>query len=266
MSRASTARRQLHFAYGSNLWLEQMAVRCPNSYYVGRAVLPDYRWLINKRGFANIVPASGYSVHGLVYELGAGDEIRLDKSEGVSSGAYSKDYLPLLLHRAPRALRIPTQSLVDDGGPERAIDALQLPTTSARKDKAYLQPSVLVYISHDFVASSDPRSEYIDRMNSGIRDAIAMGVPEDFFQTAVYPFITIRSAVHNVTHRQSVRTRAAPPALPPPRTRRTRSASYPREGFGGHTKAYHQKMGDTGAMIFQRPEGAHYGTGDWDDR
>ncbi|GAW12847.1 hypothetical protein ANO14919_022180 [Xylariales sp. No.14919] len=228
MSGAPTAPRQLYFAYGSNLWLKQMATRCPNSYYVGRAVLPDYRWLINERGFANIVPASGYTVHGLVYELGAGDEARLDRSEGVSKRAYSKDYLPLLLHRAPRALRIPTQSLVEDGGPERVTGALQLQMTSARKHRAYLHSKVLVYISYDYVAPGDPRTEYIDRMNYGIRDAIAMGVPEDFFQTALYPLLTTRPAVHDVTRRQSLRARGAP-TLPPPKTRRSRSAGYPRE-------------------------------------
>ncbi|KAI0440171.1 hypothetical protein F4803DRAFT_528341 [Xylaria telfairii] len=225
MSRAPIAPRQLYFAYGSNLWLKQMATRCPNSYYVGRAVLPDYRWQINERGFANILPASGYSVHGLVYELGAGDETRLDRSEGVSSRAYSKDYLPLILHEAPRALRIPTQSLVEGGGPERVINAQM---TSPRKHKPYLQPGVLVYVSHDFVASGDPRDEYINRMNYGIRDAITMGVPEDFFQTAMHPSIMNRPVVHNVTRRRSLRARGAP-TLSAAKTRRSRSASYSRE-------------------------------------
>ncbi|KAI0506347.1 hypothetical protein F5B22DRAFT_623896 [Xylaria bambusicola] len=231
MSRPSTARRQLYFAYGSNLWLEQMATRCPHSYYVGRAVLPDYRWLINERGFANIVPASGYTVHGLVYELGVGDEPRLDRSEGVSKGVYSKDYLPLLLHQAPRALQISTQSLAEDGSLERAIGASQLQMTSGRKRRAYLQPRVLVYISYDFVAPGDPRTEYTDRMNYGIRDAATMGVPEDYFQNALYPLLGTRPAVHNVTRRQSLRAPGGP-ALPPPKTR-SRSTSYPRKEIGG---------------------------------
>uniref|UniRef100_A0A0D2Y0V7 gamma-glutamylcyclotransferase n=1 Tax=Fusarium oxysporum (strain Fo5176) TaxID=660025 RepID=A0A0D2Y0V7_FUSOF len=62
---------QLYFAYGSNLWLQQMASRCPESYYVGRAVLLDHRWQINSRGFANVIPCSGYNVHGLVYQCRA---------------------------------------------------------------------------------------------------------------------------------------------------------------------------------------------------
>ncbi|RWA03209.1 hypothetical protein EKO27_g11895 [Xylaria grammica] len=253
MSGAPTAPRQLYFAYGSNLWLKQMATRCPNSYYVGRAVLPDYRWLINERGFANIVPASGYTVHGLVYELGAGDEARLDRSEGVSKRAYSKDYLPLLLHRAPRALRIPTQSLVEDGGPERVIGALQLQRTSARKHRAYLHSKVLVYISYDYVAPGDPRTEYVDRMNYGIRDAIAMGVPEDFFQTALYPLLTARRPCTTLPVDS-----LCVPVVP---------QLYLHQKLGGvglpatHAKAHHQNMGHTGTVIIRRPVGVHYGTG-----
>src|SRR4051812_23531921 len=104
--------RQLYFAYGSNLSLEQMATRCPSSYFIGRAVLPDYQWQINQRGFANIVPRSGFSVHGLVYELNGDDEVRLDRSEGVHSGAYSKVLLPIIMYDAPEALQLRTRKFL----------------------------------------------------------------------------------------------------------------------------------------------------------
>ncbi|KAA8572454.1 hypothetical protein EYC84_003074 [Monilinia fructicola] len=45
----------LYFAYGSNLSLTQMKARCPNSTYYGLGVLQGYRWIINQRGYANIV-------------------------------------------------------------------------------------------------------------------------------------------------------------------------------------------------------------------
>ncbi|KAI3332878.1 hypothetical protein F4824DRAFT_474009 [Ustulina deusta] len=222
---ASIPPRQLYFAYGSNLWLKQMATRCPNSYYAGRAVLPDYRWQINERGYANIVPTSGFTVHGLVYELGAGDEARLDRSEGVSSGAYSKAYLPVILHMASAALRLPTQSIVEDGGPEQIIGTARHQMTSVRRRETCLWPSVLVYVSYDFVLWGNPRDEYIDRMNSGIRDAIAMGVPEDFFENAIRPSIPKRPIVRHVDRQRSLRSRA-PRIAAAPNIRRSRSVSY----------------------------------------
>ncbi|KAI9646721.1 hypothetical protein NHQ30_004718 [Ciborinia camelliae] len=45
----------LYFAYGSNLSLTQMQTRCPNSTYYGLGLLQGYRWIINERGYANIV-------------------------------------------------------------------------------------------------------------------------------------------------------------------------------------------------------------------
>ncbi|KAI0481570.1 hypothetical protein F4859DRAFT_425196 [Xylaria cf. heliscus] len=218
--------RQLYFAYGSNLWMEQMATRCPNSHFMGRAVLPDYRWQINERGYANIVPASGFSVHGLVYELGAGDEPRLDRSEGVSTGAYSKAYLPVVLHMAASALRIPTRSLVEDGGPGRVIGEAHQQMIPLRQREACLWPGVLVYVSYNFIRWGQPRDEYIDRINSGIRDALAVGVPGDFFQNAVRSFVPDRPVVRHVNRQRSLRART--PQASSPKARRSQSVSYQR--------------------------------------
>ncbi|KAB8300284.1 hypothetical protein EYC80_000484 [Monilinia laxa] len=46
----------LYFAYGSNLSLTQMKSRCPNSTYYGLGLLQGYIWIINERGYANIIP------------------------------------------------------------------------------------------------------------------------------------------------------------------------------------------------------------------
>ena len=83
--------RSLYFAYGSNLQLKQMAKRCPDSQYQGRARLHNFRWQINDRGFANIIPDPNTFVEGLCYLLSAEDEMRLDRSEGVPT-AYQKKW------------------------------------------------------------------------------------------------------------------------------------------------------------------------------
>ncbi len=181
------APRQLYFAYGSNLWLQQMAARCPGSQYVGRAVLPDHRWQINERGFANVVPCSGYAVHGLVYAVDGADEARLDRSEGVRAGAYSKAYRAVVLYPAPPALQKQTRRLADHarGGPSPSRPR---PRPLVERG-ARLQHDVLIYMSHDHVRDGAPREEYVGRMNAGIRDAVALAVPADFFDTAVRGYI-----------------------------------------------------------------------------
>lgn len=171
----SSSRPRLYFAYGSNLALAQMASRCPASYYIGRAVLPDYQWQINERGYANVIARPGYSVHGLVYELLGDDEARLDRSEGVSSGAYAKALRTVMLHPAPLGAQVKTKKAVKEG-----LELGGRPERPAR-----LERNVLVYLSEVYVTWGRPREEYIDRMNNGLRDAMALGVPSAYFENAV---------------------------------------------------------------------------------
>lgn len=113
-----TASDRLYFAYGSNLSPEQMARRCPDSIFLGKATLRGHRWQINERGVANLgpvvpaVPAAGSKagsrgrsrggdnnsrdksedavVEGLIYAISVADERQLDSYEGVAKGRYDK--------------------------------------------------------------------------------------------------------------------------------------------------------------------------------
>tara|TARA_Y100000310_G_scaffold264301_1_gene274928 strand:- start:332 stop:799 length:468 start_codon:yes stop_codon:yes gene_type:complete len=84
-----------HFAYGSNLWFKQMDARCSDNEQIDKGKLKDYRWIISSRGYANIVESKGDYVLGYVYEISSTDEGNLDGYEGVSSGAYTKEYLTI---------------------------------------------------------------------------------------------------------------------------------------------------------------------------
>ena len=53
-----------YFAYGSNLWLCQMNKRCPNNRIYGYGILKKYRWIVNERGYANIIDSEEDEVHG----------------------------------------------------------------------------------------------------------------------------------------------------------------------------------------------------------
>ena len=173
ISTAVMANATIYFGYGSNLWLTQMSKRCPKSKYLGIARLDDYRWMINDRGYANVVqvhtpssaePNYANVVYGLVYSLQPSDEKGLDKNEGVPY-AYTKEYLPV--------------SFWSKENEDQPVD-LHKP---ARKQ------DMLVYISRNHVTDSEPKPEYIYRMNQGIDDALNEGVPRDYVQQVMRKFI-----------------------------------------------------------------------------
>lgn len=72
--------RRLYIAYGSNINLEQMANRCPNSKIIGKEMLKDYE--LEFRGVATIVPKENTEVPVLIWEIDGRDEHSLDKYEG----------------------------------------------------------------------------------------------------------------------------------------------------------------------------------------
>jgi hypothetical protein len=95
--------RQYYFAFGSNMWLQQMAERCPGSTFVGRATLPGYRWQINERHVANIVKVDDEhttdAVEGLVFSITEKDRRTLDRKEGIKLGVYERVDVVVNLHR-----------------------------------------------------------------------------------------------------------------------------------------------------------------------
>lgn len=92
--------RPPYFAYGSNMVLEAMRERCPSARALEPAVLPDWRYRINNRGFATVVPEAGSVVHGLLWEIDAEAEVALDLYEALDEGLYRKTHLTV--HRAGR--------------------------------------------------------------------------------------------------------------------------------------------------------------------
>ncbi|THX33803.1 hypothetical protein D6D12_01365 [Aureobasidium pullulans] len=163
----------LYFGYGSNLWQHQMNLRCPTSEYLGVARLDNYRWMINDRGYANVVqvdpspsaePSYANVVYGLVYSLQPSDEEELDINEGVPF-AYTKEDLQVSFW--PK---------------EKKDEPVDTHKTPKKQD-------MLVYIDRERVIDSKPKHEYIYRMNMGISDALKEGVPKDYVQEVMRNFI-----------------------------------------------------------------------------
>ncbi|KAL6800608.1 hypothetical protein GGI42DRAFT_343489 [Trichoderma sp. SZMC 28013] len=174
----------LYFAYGSNLSTEQMRQRCPYSTAVGLGKVTGWRWIINTRGYANIVREGdnidmeendddkGKSrmkdgteqvqednqVYGMLYLLPVEDEERLDRYEGVPW-----DYEKLHIE----ASWVSNTDRVD-GGEQRAGEELT-------------PVKVLAYVDRQRVTEGRPKEEYVERMERGIEDAVEnWGMSEEY--------------------------------------------------------------------------------------
>ena len=90
---------ELYFAYGSNLNLGQMAVRCPQAEVVGKAVLEGYE-LAFRRGVLTVLPKEGSRVDGLLWRVNDRDEQELDRYEGYPN-LYRKEALTVQTEHGP---------------------------------------------------------------------------------------------------------------------------------------------------------------------
>jgi gamma-glutamylcyclotransferase len=191
-------------AYGSNLWRHQMAHRCPSAQYIGVARLRHWHWQINERGISNIVetPAAPYSpsttkwlgplmgnddraredndrVYGLVYRLEREDEGKLDAYEDVPE-SYEKEYL-----------------WVEFWGKREGADGFGQPVDV--KNTKSQRIKVLVYVDKKSTINSTPKGTYRYKVNCGIRDALAEGIPQSYIDQYIRPFVPLEDEHKVVT-------------------------------------------------------------------
>jgi hypothetical protein len=205
----------LYFAYGSNLHVAQMAQRCPNSIFIGKGSLADYRWQINERGVANVVRSGHGSVEGLVYLVGQEDERSLDRSEGVAKKFYQKHILTVNLvpHDGFHELKsAEVASLIADASADASYgydengETLDATEASSKRNvndgdaelpdsgpsphlQAAQRQKVLVYVSERFMTDGKIREEYIYRMRKARANALMLGVSRSFIESQMDPSI-----------------------------------------------------------------------------
>jgi gamma-glutamylcyclotransferase (GGCT)/AIG2-like uncharacterized protein YtfP len=80
----------LYFAYGSNMDQSQMEERCPQAKLIGQGKLAGFKFIINRRGVATVVPNPDKDVYGLLWRLNGTDEASLDEYEGVPTNYRKK--------------------------------------------------------------------------------------------------------------------------------------------------------------------------------
>ncbi|KAL4765044.1 gamma-glutamylcyclotransferase family protein [Aspergillus foveolatus] len=177
MPAASRHKPKIYFAYGGNMHLKQMVKRCPSARYLGVAKLHGYRWQINERGYANVVEASvetrerPTTVQGLCYLIGAEDELKLDRVEGVPN-AYQKRVLRAELVLAKSSL------VGRDVSEIASFSGEQLKAGSGRGEPEVVE--ALAYVSKDYIKDGPPKGEYAARMRLGLRDALELGMSKEY--------------------------------------------------------------------------------------
>ena len=86
-----------YFAYGSNMNWPQMQRRCPTAQFVCVARLVNYEFGITRHsrlrncGTANVFPAQGEEVCGIVYDVSEADLVTLDSFED----GYRRELMPV---------------------------------------------------------------------------------------------------------------------------------------------------------------------------
>ncbi|KAI1657697.1 hypothetical protein F4813DRAFT_359292 [Daldinia decipiens] len=165
----------LYFAYGSNLSSVQMRKRCPRSTPVGLAYLSGWTWIINERGYANIVEdrTKTDGIYGIIYRLHPDDEEWLDMNEGVP-WAYERRFIEVEGLASVSTAKDKGEGEVESTDQEKTSEKIQ----------------ALAYIDFRRIRPSHPRNEYIYRMNDGIEEAMMQwGLPEQYVDSVIRPSI-----------------------------------------------------------------------------
>ena len=87
--------KKYYLAYGSNLNLGQMFVRCPNAKVIGTSVIEGYELLFKgslSGNYLTIELKEGSIVPVGVFEIDEDDERKLDRYEGFPNFYYKKDF------------------------------------------------------------------------------------------------------------------------------------------------------------------------------
>jgi len=95
------------------------------------------------------------------------------------TGSYNKWYFPATVikwldeeQKGRRTAMVTNTS--DESGSSLPLDQIQ---------------QVLIYVDEEGVLVGPPRTEYIFRMNRAIRESLALGMPEDWVESVIRPFI-----------------------------------------------------------------------------
>ena len=144
--------KRYYIAYGSNLNISQMRMRCPGARIIGTSVIDDYQLLFkgSKTGsYLTIEPKDGAEVLVVIWEVTESDEKALDRYEGYPSFYCKK---------------------------EMTLDIKGIRTKKVRRREAF------VYIMHEERELGIPSRYYVNTCLDGYR---AFGFDEKYLFDAI---------------------------------------------------------------------------------
>ena len=144
--------KRYYIAYGSNLNIPQMRMRCPGARIIGTSVIEDYQLLFkgSKTGsYLTIEPMEGAKVPVVIWEVTETDEKALDRYEGYPNFYYKK---------------------------EMTLDIKGIKTKKVRRREAF------VYIMHEERELGIPSWYYVNTCLDGYR---AFGFDEKYLFDAI---------------------------------------------------------------------------------
>jgi hypothetical protein len=136
---------KLYVAYGSNLHLEQMAIRCPDAKPICAGIVTDFKLLFrgSKTGaYCDIQYSKGDYVPVLIWEISEQDEINLDRYEGY----------PYFYTKVDLAVRVKTESAYELKYPCMAyvMNQRYRPVLPGYPSDNYVETVKVGYIQNDF--------------------------------------------------------------------------------------------------------------------
>ncbi len=87
--------RRRYFAYGANIVAGDMAQRCPAAREIGTAVLPGWRFIVARGGYATLRADPAARVVGVLWSLTPACERTLDAFEDIDGGLFRRDTIEI---------------------------------------------------------------------------------------------------------------------------------------------------------------------------
>ncbi|KAI9667878.1 MAG: hypothetical protein M1821_000697 [Bathelium mastoideum] len=206
---------ELYFAYGSNMYLPQMAIRCPDSTLFARGILRRYKWQTNSLGGGNVVEANEEDfVEGIIFTVSPSDIQALRRYERVDSQRFVEcrvdvEVEPILdtaftgqkpadvaqtltLRNSHSNVQLAqVKPTADDAVRElnrtQCHGAAEETGTALNPGGGKILRKALIYISYRYQSPGDIKEEYIVRMHLAIAYARLLGVSKTYFETSLYP-------------------------------------------------------------------------------
>jgi gamma-glutamylcyclotransferase len=254
----------LFFGYGSNLWHTQVEQRFPSAKFVGIARLRHWRWQINEKRMANMVemPAAPYSPRTAKWlgPLFSSEDLREDNERVYGMVWQLDDEAERLMHRAARPGQVRQTAGVELWVRKETDKGKKLNLLKGAK-----RTNVVFYVDREHTTDAEQACTggYAYKIQQGVADALAEGVPQGYVDKCIKPFLTLgedkmmEHAVREaIKHGVDVKTLVA-------KAEEELARNEEEDDDATHDKAFEQMLKDAGMQASELPSRKRAVTSTW---